>query len=78
VSWSVEKGWLKVRAALKSSLSRRLNQISRDERNGTFLALSRSGSRKHVLDREHFNYLKDTYSRKHAGLKWDEDRGFYD
>lgn len=78
VSWKDRRGWLKVRMALKRSLSRRLNQISRDERNGTFLALSRGASRKHVLNRKHFDQLKDTYSRRHGGLKWDEHVGYID
>jgi hypothetical protein len=76
VSWKDRRGWMKVRMALKSSLSRKLNQISRDERNGTFLALSRGASRKHVLTRNHLDHLKKTYSRKHGGVKWDEDEGY--
>jgi hypothetical protein len=62
--------------ALKSSLSRRLNQISRNERDGSFLAFSRGASRKKVRDRKHFDYLMKTYSKKHNGLKWDEHLGY--
>ena len=89
VSWKDGRHWSKVRASLKSSLSRRLaledekNNDSRDatrRRNpretGTgcwILKLSRGASRKHVENRKHFDYLMQTYLPRHSGVKWFED-----
>ena len=89
VSWKDARHWSKVRASLKSSLSRRLaledqkNNNSRDatrRRNpresdtGRYvLKLSRGASRKHVENRKHFDYLMKTYLPRHNGVKWFED-----
>ena len=91
VSWTVQKGWLRVRNRLKSSLSRLLRRLSEeppDSRDATrrgdapdpderpFLALSRGASRKQVRDRAHFDYLMTRYLPAHRGVKWFEDRGW--
>lgn len=63
VSWRAQRGWLRVRAKLRESMTRKLN-----EQFGHREWFSGSGSRKHVKDREHFDYLMTTYRRKHKGL----------
>jgi REP element-mobilizing transposase RayT len=70
VGWRGEKGWLAVRNGLKSSLSRRLTKESTVEQR---LRLSEGASRKHVKDREHFDYLVKTYLPRHRGVAWYED-----
>jgi REP element-mobilizing transposase RayT len=70
VSWKYVRGWMSIRKSLKSSLTKRLKEISQD------IALSRGASRKHVLNRGHFEYLMDTYLPGHHGLAWYEDRGW--
>jgi hypothetical protein len=39
--------------------------------------LSENGSRKHVKDREHFDYLVNVYLPKHTGWKWSESLGYH-
>ena len=70
VSWKHQRGWMSVRKALKTALTKRLQEINEE------LALSRGGSRKHVKDRAHFDYLMITYLPGHRGLAWYEDRGW--
>jgi REP element-mobilizing transposase RayT len=70
VSWREEKGWLAVRSGLKSSLSRRLTKESTEQHP---LRLSEGASRKHVNDRDHFDYLMKTYLPRHRGVAWYED-----
>jgi len=80
VSCMDARHWLKVRNSLKMSLSLRLkregNQATSTPRNLTDIKLSRSGSRKRVATRKHFDYLMQTYLPSHSGLKWFEDRGY--
>ena len=92
VSWKTSKHWTRVRASLKSSLSRRLaledkwsvdpdeaarRRNPRESDKGRWvLKLSRGGSRKHVGYRRHFDYLMVTYLPKHGGVGWYEDRGW--
>jgi hypothetical protein len=65
VSWKTERKWETVRAKLRESLTRRLNQeIRRAE------WFSKSPSRKRVKDQRHFDYLVITYLPRHSGLKW--------
>jgi REP element-mobilizing transposase RayT len=78
VSWRLEKDSLKVRAGLKSSLSRRLNRHRRAASSGGDVgpSLSRAGSRKPVSARDHFDHLMGVYLPDHPGLQWYEDRGW--
>jgi len=80
VSWRDDRNWNTVRNALKMSLSLRLKresgQASNTPRKEMQIKLSRGGSRKRVENREHFDYLMETYLPSHSGLKWFKDRGF--
>jgi hypothetical protein len=68
VSWKHVRGWMSVRTSLKASLTKRLKTMGDD------VSLSRGGSRKHVEDRDHFEYLMQTYLPRHEGIAWYEDR----
>jgi REP element-mobilizing transposase RayT len=68
VSWKYQRGWMSVRKSLKTSLTKRLNQIE-----GEHLAFSRGGSRKQVRERKHFDHLMETYLPGHRGWAWYED-----
>ena len=70
VSWKHLRGWMSVRKSLKTSFTKRLNEISKE------VALSRGASRKHVINRAHFEYLMETYLPGHHGLAFYEDRGW--
>jgi REP element-mobilizing transposase RayT len=78
VSWKSSKTSLQVRANLKSSLSRRLNEHRRSTKPQEDVgpSLSRAGSRKPVRTREHFDYLMTEYLPDHRGTQWYEDRGW--
>lgn len=78
VSWKSDKEWLPVRTALKTSLSRRLNEHRRTQKVSADVGptLSRAGSRRHVRDRGHFDYLMGEYLPDHRGIQWYEDRGW--
>jgi len=65
VSWRIQRGWLRVRAGLRQSMARKLNE-SFPKREW----FSENGSRRRVRDREHFEYLTEEYRRKHKGLWW--------
>ncbi len=65
-----ERGWLKVRNGLKSSLSRRLTALSTEEER---LRLSEGASRKKIHNRRHFDYHMRRYLPKHTGVMWFED-----
>jgi hypothetical protein len=62
--WRDERPWQEARRALRSSLSRRLNQDF-----GTRTWFVEGASRKRIKDREHFDYLIHEYLPKHDGLK---------
>ena|SRR5688572_14251468 len=70
VSWKHVRGWMSVRKSLKTSLAKRLKTVGDD------VSLSRGGSRKHVEDKDHFEYLMQTYLPRHVGVAWYEDRGW--
>jgi REP element-mobilizing transposase RayT len=70
VSWKHQRHWMSVRKSLKTSLTKRLKGIADD------IGLSKSASRKRVRDRDHFDYLMETYLPGHHGLAWYEDRGW--
>ena len=65
VSWKHERTWRSMRASIRSSLTRRLN-----EQFGKREWFSDSPSRKRVRDREHFDYLVSAYLPRHGGAKW--------
>jgi hypothetical protein len=72
VSWKIDRTWDVVRAKLRESLTRWLNQeIDRQE------WFAKSPSRKRVRDRKHFDYLVAVYLPKHAGWKWAEGQGLF-
>ncbi len=68
VSWRGEKDWMLVRRGLRRSLTLHLNEKyeSRDW-------FAKSGSRKQVLDRKHFDHLVTRYLPNHRGRKWSEN-----
>lgn len=71
VSWRIQKGWLRVRTALRTSLTRRFNaEINRRE---WFVDCA---SRKRVRNRGHFDYLMTEYLPRHTGLNWREGDGY--
>jgi len=72
VGWKYRRTWLRVRAGLQSSLTRRLN---RDTHKRTWFVAR--PSRKRVKDRSHHDYLIGTYIPNHRGWKWDRIRGLY-
>jgi hypothetical protein len=71
-SWSNgdNRGWMKVRIAIKTSLSRRLTALSSE---GHHLRLSKGASRKRIHNRKHFDYHMGRYLPKHSGVAWFED-----
>lgn len=72
VAWRTTRAWLRVRAGLQHSMSRRLN---RDFGKRTWFVAH--PSRKRVKDRAHYDYLVNTYFPRHRGWKWDRKRGLY-
>jgi REP element-mobilizing transposase RayT len=80
VSWTDDRDWMTVRKGFKMSLSLRLkregDQAPSTARTLTVIKLGSAGSRKKVKDRQHFDYLMQTYLPSHSGAKWFEDRGF--
>jgi len=67
LSWNSNRTWQGVSRAIKTALTRRLNEGT--ERQKWF---SKGGSRKQVKDREHFEYLLEVYLPRHRGLFWRE------
>jgi hypothetical protein len=70
--WDDARAFERIRDGLRSSLTRRLN---REFRKRSWF--SESASRKRVRDREHFDYLVETYLPDHPGWKWSPERGLY-
>jgi hypothetical protein len=68
VGWRDTRPWLKVRTALKTSLSLRLKKLTITAQ--SHLAFSRTGSRKRVTDEKHFDYLMTRYLPAHTGANW--------
>ena len=73
-SWSSDRTAISVRTSLKTSLSRRLSDMSKHI--GFRVALSRGGDSTHVKDRSHFDHIMTEYVPKHRGLRWIEGRRF--
>ncbi len=67
VSWREYRPWDQVHAAIKQSLTRRLNREA-----GKRPWFGRGGSRKRVTDRKHFDHLASTYLPRHRGRYWRE------
>lgn len=65
VSWRDERPWQKLRGGIRESLSRQLNRELMRKK-----SLSSGASRKHVQDREHFDYLMGEYLPGHSGKNW--------
>jgi REP element-mobilizing transposase RayT len=72
VSWKDDRPWMKLRTAIKSSLSRRLNRDF-----GKRPWLSEGASRRRVINQEHYDYLVCTYLPRHSGWKWSEEQGLH-
>jgi REP element-mobilizing transposase RayT len=69
VSWHDFTPWLEVRAKLKNLLSLFLGRLVNEQGRKWFVG---GGSRKRVKDRQHFDYLVETYIPKHSQAKWFE------
>ncbi len=72
VSWKDDRPWMRLRISIKQSLSIRLSR--------EFFKrhwLSEGGSRRRVVNQEHFDYLVCTYFPEHGGWKWCEERGLF-
>jgi hypothetical protein len=73
VSWQDEKRDSKqLRSSLRQSLSRRLSKQF-----GRRHWLSEGGSRRRVINDEHFDYLVAIYLKEHGGWKWNEEKGLF-
>jgi len=72
LSWKDDRPWMRLRVAIKTSLTRRLNREYFDRK-----WLSEGASRKRVINQEHFDYLVCTYLAEHSGWKWCEERGLF-
>jgi REP element-mobilizing transposase RayT len=65
IGWQAYQPHQLVQRGIKSTISRQLN-AARGRRNW----FSRSGSRKRVRDRSHFQYLMTRYLPRHRGASW--------
>jgi REP element-mobilizing transposase RayT len=73
VSWKDEqRGFEKLRWSIRQSLSRRLGRDF-----GPREWLSEGGSRRRVINQEHFDFLVCTYLPGHGGWKWSEEQGLH-
>lgn len=72
LGWRDERGPNKLKSLIKGSLTRRFNQGF--GRRDWFVD---GGSRKQVRSRGHFDYLLTTYLPKHAGWKWNQEKGLF-
>jgi len=72
ISWRDDRPFEKLRASLRESLTRRLNQSFHRR---TWLAEKQS--RKRVKDRAHLEYLCVEYLPRHDGLKYAPGRGVF-
>lgn len=73
LSWQDDTTVTEVLRKLKNLMSRELNLVAEHRRKHWF---SRSGSRKRVEERSHFDQLMQTYLPKHRGLVWREGEEF--
>jgi REP element-mobilizing transposase RayT len=69
VSWKQFIPWQEVRQRIKNVLSYLLGRVMSQNGRQWFV---REGSRKRVLDREHFDHLIRQYFPRHRGLSWRE------
>ncbi|MEM6458853.1 MAG: hypothetical protein AAF710_05620 [Planctomycetota bacterium] len=67
VSWTDGRGWEAIRRSLRSSLTRGLN-----ERVGKRVWFGRGGSRKRVVQPQHFDRLMRAYLPGHHAVFWRE------
>jgi REP element-mobilizing transposase RayT len=73
VSWKdEERASEKLRASIRQSLSRRLSKQF-----GQRQWLSEGGSRRRVINEEHYDYLLAIYLMEHGGWKWNEEKGLF-
>lgn len=71
-SWKDDRRFEKLRWGIWQSLSRRLGrEFARRE------SLSEGGSRRRIVNQEHFDYLVAIYLPRHSGWKWSEDKGLH-
>lgn len=70
LQWRDERVWSKLRNGLKESYSRKLNAVY-----GKREWFCENASRKRVVNREHYQYLRTRYIPDHPGAKWDAARG---
>ncbi len=71
VAWDDERAAVDIRAAIKASLSRGMNQEF-----GRQTWLGDGGGHKRVRNRTQFDYLSETYLPQRAALVWTCRRGF--
>ena len=73
VSWQDDqRASEKIRSSIRQSLSRQLSkQFGRRQ------WLSEGGSRRKVLNEDHYGYLAAVYLPEHGGWKWSEDKGLF-
>ncbi|WP_442484652.1 hypothetical protein [Aeoliella sp. SH292] len=73
VSWkNEERGWEQTRSSFKKSMTLELKGLDSSHK-----WLSRDASRKQIQDRDHFDYLVNSYLPDHRGWKWDERVGYF-
>jgi len=65
LSWKDERPWMRLRVAIKWSLTGRLKREYFERK-----WLSEGASRKRISEQEHFDYLVGTYLAEHSGWKW--------
>ena len=67
ISWPDQQSWQAVSNRLKNVASLMLGRKTNSPGRDWFV---RHGSRKRVRDRQHFDYLINTYLPRHRGLCW--------
>jgi REP element-mobilizing transposase RayT len=67
LSWKHERSSRSISQAIKTSLTRRLN-----EKYESRIWFSKGGSQKRVKDHEHFAHLMNVYLPRHQGITWFE------
>ena len=72
LQWTHARPWDKLRASIKTKLSKVLKEQIKDR-----TWLSEGASRKHVKDYEHLQYLETQYLPDHLGWKWCFKRGWF-
>jgi REP element-mobilizing transposase RayT len=77
IGWKDDREPLRIRASLKTSLSRLLTKENAHE-GSPKLSLSRGGSHRRVRDETHFEELVKRYLLDDSGVKWFEKGGWVD